>query len=79
MTSILAKTRTWTIRKQMLVFYISSAVFILILVLILVTVNLLILGHETLSKVEETVDDQTWDNLKAVAREGSTMLWTKTM
>jgi len=65
----LALTKTWSIRKQMMVCYIMAMVVILFLILFLVFFNLYLLRQETISKVEKTLDQQASDNMKALIKE----------
>jgi uncharacterized membrane protein len=74
----LALTKTWSIRKQMMVCYIMAMVVILFLILFLVFFNLYLLRQETISKVEKTLDEQASDNMKALIKECGSYVFSHT-
>lgn len=74
----LAMTKTWSIRKQMMVCYIMAMVVILYLILFLVFFNLYLLRQETISKVEKTLDEQAADNMKALIKECGSYVFSHT-
>lgn len=74
----LALTKTWSIRKQMMVCYIMAMVVILFLILFLVFFNLYLLRQETISKVEKTLDEQATDNMKALIKECGSYVFSNT-
>lgn len=74
----LALTKTWSIRKQMMVCYIMAMVVILFLILFLVFFNLYLLRQETISKVEITLDEQATDNMQALIKECGSYVYSHT-
>ena len=68
-TEIFALTKTWSIRKQMLVCYIISMILILILILLLVLLNVYILRFQTVQEIDKTLNNQAHDNMQSLVRE----------
>lgn len=60
----------------MMVCYVLAMVTILLLILFLVLFNLYLLRDETITKVEDTLDEQAKDNMQALVREGGAYLYS---
>ena len=62
-------TKTWSIRKQMLVCYLVVMIIILFLILIVVVVNIYILRMETVKEIDKTLDEQAEQNILQLVKE----------
>lgn len=67
-------TKTWSIRKQMLVCYVIVMVIILILILIVVVVNIYLLRIQTVREIDKTLDEQADQNILQLVKETAVLM-----
>ena len=67
-------TKTWSIRKQMLVCYLIVMVIILILILIVVVVNIYLLRIQTVREIDKTLDEQADQNILQLVKETAVLM-----
>ena len=74
---IFALTKTWSIRKQMLVCYMIAMFLILILILFVVMLNIYILRYQTVQEIDSTLGTQATHNMQQLVRENSIFMHSK--
>ncbi|OMJ68296.1 hypothetical protein SteCoe_34297 [Stentor coeruleus] len=71
---IFALTKTWSIRKQMLFCYVVAMTLILILLLIVVVINLFYIRYETVSEIDNTLNQQAKQNMLQLVKETAVLM-----
>ena len=74
---VFALTKTWSIRKQMLVCYIIAMIIILILILLVVVMNIYILRYETVQEMDKTLNEQANKNMYSIVQETAIFMHSK--
>lgn len=67
-------TKTWSIRKQMLVCYVIVMIIILILILIVVIVNIYLLRIQTVKEIDKTLNEQADQNMLQLVKETAVLM-----
>ena len=70
----LAVTKTWSIRKQIITFYVIALLVIFSLLVCVVALNLKEIRSTTVQDFEETLDTQGTENMRALVTQGSLYL-----
>ncbi|CAG9317719.1 unnamed protein product [Blepharisma stoltei] len=74
---VMSATKTWPIRRQMMVCYAMAIAIVLLLIITLMLSNLYFLQENTVSKIENTQGTQAVDNMNGLVREAGAYLYSK--